>query len=249
MTVLSSSAVLKLMRRGKIYLSPILDPEKQIGPISIDLRLGHVALFVRASGLSHVDPRNYVAEELNEQQRERSRRQKFSRFEFTFKQPLLLHPNSLTLVPTLEWIHLPLDLMGVVTARSSWAREGLNIATANFINPGYNGIITLELANFGQIPIALYPGMRIAQIAFHTVGEKAAQVRSSQFNLSFEPRGGEIADGDEAFIGTRNDRSESTSPRIEAMQASTSDAPVPSGPTHGPTAEDSLQKRIKKSKR
>src|ERR1700726_202793 len=150
MSVVSTKKILALMRSGDLYLSPILDPANQIGPVSIDLRLGHVALFVRASGLSHVDPQNYLAAKFDSQLRERSKRQKFSRYEFTFGEPLLLHPGSLTLVPTLEWVQLPEDLKGVVTARSSWAREGLNIATANFINPGYNGIITLELANFGH---------------------------------------------------------------------------------------------------
>jgi len=200
MSVLSTGEVLRLMRAGELYLSPILDAEHQIGPVSIDLRLGHVGLFVRASGLSHVEPSNYRAVEHNEQLRERSRRQKFSRFEFMFDHPLLLHPGSLTLVPTLEWIQLPTYIMGVVTARSSWAREGLNIATANFIDPGYNGIITLELSNLGQIPIALYPGMRIAQVAFHQVERPSRLRRGSQFDLSFEPRGGEIARHDEPFI-------------------------------------------------
>ncbi len=230
MTVLSSKAVLRLMRKGELYVSPILDAKTQIGPVSIDLRLGHVGLFVRASGLSHVDPRNYLAEEHDEQARERSRRQKFSRFEFTFDQALLLHPGSLTLVPTLEWVHLPMNLKGVVTARSSWAREGLNIATANFINPGYNGIITLELANLGQIPIALYPGMRIAQIAFYEVDGEFGQGRASQFNMSFEPRGGEIAQGDEAFIPSRT----SSSAAIDKFSV---------GPTAGPTDAKPSKKR------
>lgn len=189
------------MRSGKLYLSPILDPVNQIGPVSIDLRLGHVALLVRASGLSHVDPENYLAARFNDHLRERNKRQKFSRYEFTFGEPLLLHPGSLTLVPTLEWIQLPENVKGVVTARSSWAREGLNIATANFINPRYNGIITLELANLGHIPIALYPGMRIAQIAFYQVRSPDRRARASQFDLSFEPRGGEISQHDELFVG------------------------------------------------
>ena len=201
MSVLSTDEVLKLIRAGKLYLSPILDPPNQIGPISIDLRLGHVGLFVRASGLSHVDPKYYVDQPgEDKQQQERRRRQKFSRFEFTFDQHLLLHPGSLALVPTLEWIQLPGNVKGVVTARSSWAREGLSIATANFINPGYNGIITLELANLGQIPIALYPGVRIAQISFYKVETSNRSARGSQFDMSFEPRGGEIGRWDEPFI-------------------------------------------------
>jgi dCTP deaminase len=200
MSILSRTEILRLMRRRDLYLSPILDPQEQIGSISIDLRLGHVGLFVRASGLSHVDPKNYRIESSDEQTRERSRRQKFARSEFLFEQALLLHPGSLTLVSTLEWINLPKNIKGMVTARSSWAREGLNIATANFIDPGYNGIITLELSNLGQIPIALYPGVRIAQIAFHRVEKPVKPKRASQFNLSFEPRGGEIARHDEPFI-------------------------------------------------
>jgi len=199
-TVLSSRQVLRLIRSGELYLSPILDPKEQIGPVSIDLRLGHVALFVRAAGLSHVDPRNYTRNKHDEQQKEQENKQKFARSEFTFGDRLLLHPGSLTLVPTLEWIKLPLNVKGVVTARSSWAREGLNIATANFINPGYNGIITLELANFGHIPIALYPGIRIAQIAFYEVTEPIPTKQSGQFDMSFEPRAGNIGEHDEAFL-------------------------------------------------
>jgi dCTP deaminase len=202
MTVLSSRKILRRIRNGELYVSPILDTE-QIGPVSIDLRLGHVALFVRAAGASHVDPRDYAEKNTDEQKRETDRRQKFARSEFVFGERLLLHPGTLTLVPTLEWVNLPTDLKGVVTARSSWAREGLNIATANFINPGYNGVITLELANLGHIPIALYPGLRIAQIAFYQVSESAAAQQTSQFSMSFEPRAGEIGKHDEAFLDIR----------------------------------------------
>lgn len=204
MSVLSSDGVIELIRARVLYVSPLL-ADKQIGPVSIDLRLGNVALIVRARGLSHVDPRNYQQSlEQTEHHGERERRQKLERHEIPFHRQLLLHPGTLTLVPTLEWVKLPPYLKGIVTARSSWAREGLNIATATFINPGYNGIITLELANFGQIPIAIYPGMRIAQIAFYEVklpdGVKESSLPKSQFNLSFEPRSGEIAKYDDPFI-------------------------------------------------
>ena len=108
------------------------------------------------------------------------------------------------LVPTLEWVILPPDLQGVVTARSTWAREGLNIATATIVNPGYRGIVTLELANFGEIPIRLYPGLRIAQIAFYSLLQydkaKDAMGLQGQFDMSFEPKAGELAKSDELFI-------------------------------------------------
>lgn len=209
MSVVHTSKLKRLIKDGSLYISPILS-DTQVGEVAVDLRLGNVALFVRAAGLSHVDPETYMTAESQGHRHQIVRRQKFERHEFQFGKPILIHPGSLTLVPTLEWVALPLTLKGVVTARSSWAREGLNIATANFINPGYTGVITLELANFGQIPIALYAGMRIAQIAFHEVARAraTAPTRRSQFDLSFEPRAGEITRHDEAFINVSNRRTQ-----------------------------------------
>jgi dCTP deaminase len=199
MAVLDRNRILTLIERGELIFSPLLTLD-QVGSVSIDLRIGNLALVVRASGLSHVDPAQYKKRKNNDDHAiEQSRMQKFERHEFMFEQRLLLHPGALTLVPTLEWVKLPLFIKGVVTARSSWAREGLQIATANFIDPGYSGIITLELANLGQIPIALYAGLRIAQISFYEVSARVPR-KASQFNLSFEPRMGDISAGDEAFI-------------------------------------------------
>jgi dCTP deaminase len=125
------------------------------------------------------------------------RQQKHERYEIPFKTRFLLHPGSLALVPTLEWIRLPADLLGTVTARSTWAREGLSIATATLIEPCYHGIVTLELSNLGQIPIALYAGLRLAQIALVTVDGDTRRPNPSQFALSFEPTQGTIASKDD----------------------------------------------------
>jgi dCTP deaminase len=211
MTVLSRRRILRELRDGKLVVTPIFSRE-QIGPVSIDLRVGNLALFVRASGLSHVDPSQHKHSGHDSHTLERTRRQKFDRHEFMFGQNLLLHPGALTLVPTLEWVKLPLNLKGVVTARSTWAREGLSIATANFINPGYNGIITLELSNLGGIPMALFPGLRIAQISFYKLDASIElDAKKSQFDLSFEPKMGDITAGDEAFVTSPPSRTENPS--------------------------------------
>ncbi len=80
----------------------------------------------------------------------------------------------------------------------------MNIATATIVNPGYRGIITLELANFGEIPIRLYPGLRIAQIAFYSLEQRDEQEDAiglqGQFDMSFEPKAGELSKADEPFI-------------------------------------------------
>ena len=178
----------------RLVVTPLLH-EDQIQAAAVDLRMGNLVLLVRSRGLSHVDPRNYVKSENPTFVAEQNKQQKFQRHEIPFGQPFLLHPGTLALVPTFEWVRLPGDLQGVVTARSSWAREGLNIATANFINPEYEGIITLELANFGQIPIRLFPGLRLAQIAFYVVqNPNTSRSIKSQFNFNMEPSGGALHD-------------------------------------------------------
>jgi dCTP deaminase len=184
-----------------LVVSPLLSID-QVGGSSIDLRMGTVVLMARAGRQSHVDPAAYK-EPQSHNDRE-SKRQKHEKFPIPFKESFLLHPGALALVPTLEWIQIPVDLQGVVTARSSWAREGLNIATATIINPGYEGIITLELANFGEIPIQLYPGLRIAQLALYELnngtGQKYSAPVVSQFNLAFEPTAGNLLKNDDKFI-------------------------------------------------
>jgi dCTP deaminase len=200
MSVLNRDDIVTRIRKRELVISPLL-AEKQLGTASVDLRIGNVVLMVRARGLPVVEPVNYLGS-TKEHQVMAGKRQKHERYDFTFEQRFLLHPGTLALVPTLEWVRLPADVQGFVTARSSWAREGLSIATASFIGPLYEGSITLELANLGQIPISLYPGLRIAQIAFYGL-ENPAKPQSydpSQFQSTFEPAEGDIAKDDEAFL-------------------------------------------------
>ena len=202
MTMLGRQEVVNLLRGGELVVSPLLSTS-QVGASSIDLRMGNVVLMARARGTSHVEPTNVAPGAAGRRRGEVERRQKHERYELTFLMKLLLHPGSLALVPTLEWVKLPRDVMGMVTARSTWAREGLSIATATLVEPGYEGIVTLELANLGQVPIALYPGLELAQIAFARMSVAAPpagvdpcgdrRADNPQFNGSFEPSQGNLA--------------------------------------------------------
>jgi dCTP deaminase len=170
---------------------------------SVDLRIGTTALLARASDLSHIDPKTIAQYQKKPFESEQRARRKLERVSIPFHSQLTLHSGGVVLVSTYEWVRLPADLAGVVTARSSWAREGLSIATATFINPCYSGIITLELSNLGQVPIVLYPGLRVAQIALHSmdaVTAGACPERGGQFDGSFEPAAGSLTDGDLPFI-------------------------------------------------
>lgn len=202
MSALSSYAIADRLKSGDLVVSPLLSKD-QLGKSSIDLRMGTVVMVARAGLQSHVEPTAYLRVHHEDNHESiRNSKQKHDRFDVPFQKSFLLHPGTLALVPTLEWVKIPNDVQGVVTARSSWAREGLNIATATIINPCYRGIITLELANFGQIPIMLYPGLRLAQIAFYELDQKIAvnPTDKDQFDLDFEPKAGNIAKHDHFFL-------------------------------------------------
>ena len=88
--------------------------------------------------------------------------------------PFMLHPGEFVLGSTLERIAVPDDLVGRVEGKSSLGRLGLLIhSTAGFIDAGFDGHITLELANVASLPITLYPGMKIGQVSFMQMTEPA----------------------------------------------------------------------------
>src|SRR5262249_26491807 len=89
--------------------------------------------------------------------------------------PFILHPGALVLGSTLERIRLPDDLVARLEGKSSLGRLGLLIhSTAGFIDPGWDGHVTLELSNVANLPITIYHGMKIGQLSFVQMTEPAA---------------------------------------------------------------------------
>jgi len=82
-------------------------------------------------------------------------------------EPFILHPGEFVLGSTLERVAIPDDLVARLEGKSSLGRLGLLIhSTAGYIDPGWDGQITLELSNVARLPITIYPGMPIGQISF-----------------------------------------------------------------------------------
>ena len=82
----------------------------------------------------------------------------------------MLHPGEFVLGSTLERVTVPDELVARIEGKSSLGRLGLLIhSTAGFIDAGFDGHVTLELANVASLPITLYPGMKIGQISFMTM--------------------------------------------------------------------------------
>jgi dCTP deaminase len=148
----------------RLYVTPLLDREKQIGRGAIDLRLGTEFLLLRRTRHPGLDPSELTQEDLEEMQ---------ERVVVPFGGELWLHPRHFILAATLEYLGLPDDLSACVVGRSSWGRLGLLVATAVFVHPGFRGCLTLELVNEGDAPIRLTPGARIAQLEIHRLENPA----------------------------------------------------------------------------
>jgi dCTP deaminase len=89
-------------------------------------------------------------------------------------EPFILHPGEFVLGSTLERVRLPDDLVARLEGKSSLGRLGLLIhSTAGYVDPGWDGYLTLELSNVANLPITLYPGMKIGQISFFRLSSAA----------------------------------------------------------------------------
>jgi dCTP deaminase len=88
--------------------------------------------------------------------------------------PFIVQPGEFVLGVTQETITVPDDLVVRVEGRSSLGRLGIIVhSTAGFVDPGFSGTITLEISNLNRLPVALYPGMRICQLAFEMMSSPA----------------------------------------------------------------------------
>ncbi len=164
MSVLARSAIRGAMaaEEDPLVITPILDP-KQIGPASVDVRLGHEFIVWRRSALNCIDQGK------KEESWERTLHKSQERIRVRTREQFVLHPGELVLGATLEYIALPRQLVASVEGRSSWGRLGLIIATATTVLPGFRGCLTLEIINSGEVPLIVYPGVRVAQLVFHRV--------------------------------------------------------------------------------
>jgi dCTP deaminase len=105
----------------------------------------------------------------------------------------ILHPNTFALASTVEYMSLPDNLSAKVEGKSTLARMGILVHTAGFVDPGFDGTITLELSNQANLPIIIYPGMYICQMDFHMMSSPAEisykKRKKSLYSKSVGPKG------------------------------------------------------------
>jgi dCTP deaminase len=152
MTVLSDRTIRQELAAGRLGIDPL--DEDAVQPASVDLRLDRAFRIFRVTSRPYVDV-HQPTDDLTEL------------VEISPDEPFVIHPGTFCLGSTMETITLPHDIVARVDGKSSLGRLGLLVhATAGYVDPGWTGKLTLELSNQSQMPIALYLGMRIAQISF-----------------------------------------------------------------------------------
>jgi dCTP deaminase len=150
--VLSDRDIRAEIEAGRIVIDPFI-PEA-VQPSSVDLHLDRRFRVFRNSRYPYIDVREEQPE-LTEL------------VEIGGDDPFILHPGEFVLGSTLERVELPNDLVARLEGKSSLGRLGLLIhSTAGYVDPGWEGNLTLELSNVANLPITLYDGMKIGQISF-----------------------------------------------------------------------------------
>src|SRR5919202_5535740 len=148
--LLSDVDLRKELESGRLVLDP-WDPA-MLQPSSVDVRLDRFFRVFQNSRYTHIDPMQQQDELTTEVEPEGD-------------DPFVLHPGEFVLGSTFESVSLPDDLAGRLEGKSSLGRLGLlTHSTAGVIDPGFTGHITLELSNVANLPITLWPGMKIGQL-------------------------------------------------------------------------------------
>jgi dCTP deaminase len=156
--VLSDRTIRRLLDEGRIEIDPY--DESLLQPSSVDVRVDRYFRVFHNARYPFIDVRE-PQEDLTELLEADTG-------------PFILHPGEFVLGSTLERIRLPDDLVARLEGKSSLGRLGLLIhSTAGFIDPGWDGHVTLELSNVANLPITIYPGMKIGQLSFVQLSEPA----------------------------------------------------------------------------
>jgi dCTP deaminase len=172
--VLSDRDIRAEIAAGRIVIDPYL-PEA-VQPSSVDLHLDRRFRVFRNSRYPFIDVRADQPE-LTEL------------VEIGGDDPFILHPGEFVLGSTFERVQLPNDLVARLEGKSSLGRLGLLIhSTAGYVDPGWEGNLTLELSNVANLPITLYDGMKIGQISFQRLSSPA-EVAYGEASIGSKYRG------------------------------------------------------------
>jgi dCTP deaminase len=164
--ILSDHDILTALNDGRIGITPF-DPN-DVQPSSVDLRVDRYFRTFHNARHPFIDVKKPM-EDLTEL------------VEVSEDEAFILHPGEFVLGSTREYVRLPGDLVARLEGKSSLGRLGLLIhSTAGYVDPGFEGHLTLELSNVANLPITIYPGMKIGQISFFELTSPASNPYGSE---------------------------------------------------------------------
>ncbi|AGN00575.1 deoxycytidine triphosphate deaminase [Salinarchaeum sp. Harcht-Bsk1] len=216
--ILSDRDIRRRLNDGDLSIEPLDDPEMQIQPASVDMRLGREFLTFEQSNIPCIRPdRAADASEYTTRTTIPDSSQSGGQRTLqdvaddadeetdTIDEEFILHPGDFVLATTKERVAIPDDLIAHVEGRSSLGRLAIVVhATAGIVDPGYEGQITLELSNLGTAPVALKPDMRISQLTFTKLSSAAerpyGEERGSKYQGQTGPQASRIG-SDREFGG------------------------------------------------
>ena len=164
--LLSDRDILAELESGRVALEPF--DTSMVQPSSVDVRLDRFFRTFENHRYPHIDPAEHQPDLTREVEPEG-------------EEPFILHPGEFVLGSTYEVVTLPDDVAARLEGKSSLGRLGLlTHSTAGFIDPGFSGHVTLELANVANLPIKLWPGMKIGQLCFFRLSSPAEHPYGSE---------------------------------------------------------------------
>ncbi len=161
--ILSDHDIKIAISTKRITITPKPDLVTQLGSCSVDLRLGRQFRIFDHSKFAYIDPKNTTLTATM-----------MKDVVVKPNEPFMLQPGDFVLATTMETLSLPDDLLARLEGRSSLGRLGIVVhSTASVFDPGWRGMIVMELGNLGRMPVALYPGMRICALTFEELTSPA----------------------------------------------------------------------------
>lgn len=170
--ILSDGEIRELLSNNSLKIFPLED--KQIQPASVDITLGNTFSLLEDVTSGIIDPTKSISYKT------------FNTSRF------LLLPGQFVLATTCEYIKLPDNLTAFVEGRSSWGRLGLFIQNAGWVDPGFEGEITLELYNANRCAIELTEGLRIGQLVFARMEQNAINPYRGKYQKQKSATGSKI---------------------------------------------------------
>ena len=157
--ILSDHTIREELASGRIVIEPLDD--SCIQPSSVDLHVDSQFRVFANSRYPYIDVKRPMPDLTD-------------LVEVKDEEPFILHPGEFVLGSTRERVGIPDDMVARLEGKSSLGRLGLLIhSTAGYVDPGWDGYLTLELSNVANLPITIYPGMKIGQISFVQLTEPA----------------------------------------------------------------------------